>query len=209
MGISSPTKEEATSSGHLFLAVFPIHLTCWWGQVHAVLSEGVWERNELPTIATLKIKVSWVSMAFLCWVGGFYCSYSYIVSTILGSQTTLVSSKHISHFSFSCLMPHFQGLYLYIAAGSEKNRSTPSYPVWKWPSLLIIDAQGWTQSQKSLNSWRITWILHKQTGFNMTMRKRRRKNHSSLELTSSWYSASEKRDKNKPMSKQGTKVFPL
>lgn len=130
MGISSPTKEEATSSGHLFLAVFPIHLTCWWGQVHVVLSEGVWERNELPTIARLKIKVSWVWMAFLCWVGGFYCSYSYIVSTILGSQNTLLSSKHISHFSFSCLMPHFQGLYLYLAAGSEKNRSTPSYPVW-------------------------------------------------------------------------------
>ena len=65
------------------------------------------EPTELPTIARLKIKVSWVWMALLCWVGGFYCSYSYIVSTILGSQTTLLSYKHILHIYFSCLMHHF------------------------------------------------------------------------------------------------------
>ena len=85
----------------------------------------------LSSIARLKVKELWVWVAFLFWVGGFYYSYNYIVPTILGSQTTLHSSKHISHFSFGCLLHHFQGLYLYLAGRSEKNRSTPSYPLWK------------------------------------------------------------------------------
>lgn len=57
-GNLKPSKgEEATSSGHLFLAVFPIHLTCWWCQAYVVLSEGIWEMNGptgLPTIDKLK-----------------------------------------------------------------------------------------------------------------------------------------------------------
>lgn len=32
-----------------------------------------------------------------------------------------------------------------------KSRSTPSCPIWEWPSLLIIDAEGLTQFQKVLN----------------------------------------------------------
>lgn len=32
-----------------------------------------------------------------------------------------------------------------------KSRSTPSCPIWEWPSFLIIDAEGLTQFQKVLN----------------------------------------------------------
>lgn len=50
MGVSGPAEKESSSPGHLFLSMFPIRLTSWWCQVHVVLSERVWGRNE-PTWA--------------------------------------------------------------------------------------------------------------------------------------------------------------
>lgn len=154
---SDPAEKQSTSSGHLFLAMFPIHLAWWWCQAHVVLSERFqYDPGEEWAYLSCLLLLGWKSrnsvlVALCCWVGARETSCNCIVPTILGSQTILHSSNHTSHFSFGCLLCHFQGLYLYLAGRSRKNRSTPYYPNWKWTSLLTIDVAGLTQFQKVLN----------------------------------------------------------